>query len=52
MPPDDVGGWLAPAYIHTGKKFKEGDVLPLVSGGSSFSAAGQVQVKKYRPTRF
>ncbi|CAM9161086.1 unnamed protein product [Chrysoparadoxa australica] len=34
----------------TGVKFKKKDILPLVTGGSSFSASGQVEAKKYNPT--
>ena len=34
----------------TSKKFKEGDVLELVSGRSGFAASGKVVAKKYNPT--
>lgn len=34
----------------TSKKFKEGDVLELVSGRSGFASSGTVVAKKYNPT--
>jgi nitric oxide synthase-interacting protein len=34
----------------TGKKFKEKDVIQLVSGKSGFAASGDVVAKKYHPT--
>eukprot|EP00903_Cladosiphon_okamuranus_P017036 g15701.t1 len=33
----------------TGEKFKTKDLIPLVNGGTSFTASGQVEVTKYAP---
>ncbi|CAM9216970.1 unnamed protein product [Pylaiella littoralis] len=33
----------------TGEKFKTKDLVPLVNGGTSFTASGQVEVTKYAP---
>lgn len=35
--------------IVTGEKFKTKDLVPLVNGGTSFTASGQVEVTKYAP---
>lgn len=32
-----------------GEKFKTKDLIPLVNGGTSFTASGQVEVTKYAP---
>ncbi|CAM9865480.1 unnamed protein product [Ectocarpus sp. 6 AP-2014] len=34
----------------TGEKFKTKDLIPLVNGGTSFTASGQVEVTKYAPS--
>jgi hypothetical protein len=44
-----LGGAVVPC---AGKKFRESDVVQLQSAGTGFAASGQVEVKKYKPTRF
>jgi hypothetical protein len=36
--------------IYSGRPFKREDILEVVNASSGFSASGQVEVKKYRPS--
>lgn len=38
-----------PRFGFAGEKFKTKDLVALVSGGTSFTASGQVEVTKYAP---
>lgn len=37
------------SVLRAGEKFKPKDLIPLVNGGTSFTASGQVEVTKYAP---